>query len=253
MNLSLRESIDRKGAAIGTMLQDVRDPFVIQLVAAAGLDFVIIDTEHGTYDNERVADLVKLARALGVIPIVRVVAPTYEHLCPRLDAGARGLILPRIEDAEAVERAVRCTKYPPLGCRGFVSLKGQTDYVRPDIVLHIEESNAVNFVIPQIELAAALDNLDSILSVDGVDIAMVGPADLAVGLGHPGKMDTPDEIEWIENVIEACGRHGVAPGIHVGSIDSAVEWKKKGMRFVSCGADCGFLQAGFNEIAARLR
>ena len=252
-NLNLKDRIDRQGFVIGTMLQDVRDPFVIQLIAAAQLDFVIIDTEHGAYNNETVADLVKLARALGVIPLVRVVTPTYEHLCPRLDAGARGLVIPRVDCAETVEQAVRCTKYPPLGTRGFVSLKGQTDYVHPNIVSHIETSNATNFIIPQIELMGALDHLDAILSVKGIDVVMVGPADLSVALGHPGDMDRPDQIGRIEKVIESCVERDIVPGIHVGTAAVALEWKKRGMRFLSCGADVGFLRTGLNEVAAKLR
>jgi len=249
MELDLKARLDAQGVVLGTFIQDIRSPFVIQLAAAAELDFVIIDTEHGVLNTETVADLIKMARALGVIPIVRVIAPTYEVMCPRLDAGARGLLLPRISGAEAVRQAVRCTKYPPEGIRGMVTLKGQTDYVVPDFPVHLKLQNRSNFVIPQIELVAALENLDDILAVEGVDVVLAGPCDLSVALGWPGEFSHPEQVRHIERVVEACNRHGVAPGIAVGNAASGAEWIEKGMRFVCCGGDAFILRSGFDEIA----
>jgi len=249
MELDLKARLDARDVVLGTFIQDVRSPFVIQLAAAAGLDFVILDTEHGALNIETVADLIKMARALDVIPIVRVLAPRYEYLCPPLDAGARGLLLPRISDAEAVRRAVRCTKYPPEGIRGMVTLKGQTDYVAPDFPAHLRSQNRSGFLIPQIELVSALENLEDILPVEGVDVVLVGPCDLSVALGRPGEFTHPDQVRQTERVIEACHRHGVAPGIAVGDPTSAREWIEKGMRFVCCGGDAFILKSGFAEIA----
>lgn len=248
MKLSLKDRLDAQRVVVGTFIQDIRSPFVIQLAAAARLDFVIIDTEHGALNTETVSDLIKMARALGVIPIVRVIAPTYEHMCPRLDAGARGLVLPRISGPEAVRQAVHATRYPPEGIRGMVTLKGQTDYVAPDFRAHLAEQNGSNFVIPQIELVSALENLNEILAVDGIDVVLVGPCDLSVALGQPGELSHPEEVRQIERVVEACNRHNVAPGIAVGNPASGREWIDKGMRFICCGGDAFILRTGFDEI-----
>jgi 4-hydroxy-2-oxoheptanedioate aldolase len=249
MNVDLKARLSAPGVVVGTFLQDVRDPFVVQLVAAAGLDFVIIDTEHGAFNRETVADLIKLARALDVIPIVRVIAPTYEYLCPPLDAGATALLLPRIDGPEVLRSAVRMTRYPPQGVRGLVMVKGQTDYVLPDLAEYAAAANKTNVLIPQIELRQALEKLDDILSVDGVAVALVGPCDLSVALGRPGQFDHPEQVRSIEQVIEACRRHDVVPGIAVGSVAAARTWMAKGMRFVCCGADVSILRAGLAEIA----
>ncbi len=250
---TLKDRLERNRFVLGTFIQDVRSPFVVQLAAAAGLDFVIIDTEHGAFNTETVADLIKLARMAGVIPIVRVVAGTYEYICPRLDAGAGGVLVPRIGSAEAVRQAVRVSKYPPLGVRGIITLKGQTDYVISNLREVVEKKNAQNFVIPQIELRDALEQVDEIVSVDGIDAVLVGPCDLSVSLGRPGELTHPEQTQAVERVIGSCRRHGVAPGIAVGSIASAKEWIAKGMRLVCCQTDVMILAAAFNQITQELR
>ena len=250
---TLKECLDDKGVILGTFLQDVRSPFVVQLAAAAGLDFIIIDTEHGAFNTETVADLVKIARMAGVIPIVRVLAGAYEYICPRLDAGAGGILLPRVYNADTVRQAVRVSKYPPAGIRGIITLKGQTDYVIPDLAHVIQQKNAQNFIIPQIELREALEHLDEIVSVEGVDVVLVGPCDLSVSMGRPGELTHPQQTQAVENVIASCRRHGVAPGIAVGSLAAAKEWIAKGMRFVCCQSDVMILATAFNQITKELR
>jgi 2-dehydro-3-deoxyglucarate aldolase/4-hydroxy-2-oxoheptanedioate aldolase len=245
--------LEANEVVLGTFIQDVRSPFVVQLAAAAGLDFIIIDTEHGAFNTETVADLIKLARAAGVIPIVRVIAGAYEHICPRLDAGAGGVLVPRVSSAEAVRQAVRVSKYPPAGIRGIITLKGQTDYVIPDLRKVVQEKNAQNFIIPQIELREALDRLDEIVSVEGIDAVLVGPCDLSVSLGRPGELTRPEQTKAIERVIESCRRHGVAPGIAVGGIAPAKEWIARGMRLVCCQTDVMILATAFNQITKELR
>jgi 2-dehydro-3-deoxyglucarate aldolase/4-hydroxy-2-oxoheptanedioate aldolase len=253
MELYLKERIEQQGVAVGAFLQDLCQPLVVQLLAAAEMDFFIIDTEHGVFDNESVADLIRMGRLAGVIPLVRVIAPAYEWLCPRLDAGARGLIVPRISDAQTVRQAVRCTKYPPVGIRGAVSLKGQTDYRLVDTPSFLAEQNRHHYVIPQIELQAALDHLDEILQVEGIDIVLVGPFDLSIALGSPGRIDDPREVDQIQRVIDRCIHHGKIPGIAVGTIAASKFWIERGMRLVVCGSDVGVLRGGFNQIAAELK
>jgi len=250
---TLKGKLQENEVVLGTFIQDVRSPFLVQLAAAAGLDFIIIDTEHGAFNTETVADLIKMARAVGVIPIVRVIAGAYEHICPRLDAGAGGVLVPRVTSSEAVRQAVRVSKYPPEGIRGIITLKGHTDYVIPDLGKVVAEKNAQNFIIPQIELREALERVDEIVSVGGIDAVLVGPCDLSVSLHRPGELAHPEQTRAVERVIESCRRHGVAPGIAVGSIASAREWIAKGMRLVCCQTDVMILATAFNQIAKELR
>jgi len=250
---TLKSKLDRQDLVLGILVQDIRSPFLVQLAAAAGLDFICIDTEHGTFNTETVADLIKLARMAGIIPIVRVIAGTYEYICPRLDAGAGGILVPRINGPQAVRNAVHVSKYPPVGVRGIITLKGQTDYVIPDLSKMVEEKNAQNFIIPQIELRSAVEQIDEIVSVKGIDTVWVGPCDLSVSLGHPGDQKHPEELQAIEKVIASCHRHNVVPGIAVGGIAACKEWIAKGMRMVCCQTDVMILATALNQITKELR
>ena len=249
----LKQRIEEQGVVVGTFLQDLRQPLVVQLLAGVGMDFFIVDTEHGAFNDESVADLIKMGRMSGVIPLVRVIGPSYERMCPRLDAGARGLVVPRIGDAETVRQAVRCTKYPPVGVRGAVLLKGQTDYRPVETGPFLAEQNTHNYVTPQIELLSAVEHLDEILQVDGIDIVMVGPFDLSIAMGNPGKLDDPREVELIEGVIQRCRKYGKIPGIAIGSIAQCRFWIDRGMQFVVCGSDVGILRNNYAQIVQELK
>ena len=247
-----REKLLAGECVAGVFVSDVRDPFIMQVAAAAGLDFVVIDMEHGPIGLETASTLCQVARLAGVTPIVRVVAADYAIMCPLLDAGARGLMLPRIENAEQVAHAAECCLYPPKGKRGAVGVKALNDYRRAELGAALERANEELMLIPQIELVAALDHVDEIVTVPGVGAALIGPGDLSVSMGIPGRMDDPREVEVIQGVIEACNRHGVPCGIAVGTIDDCRGWRDRGMRMLCAGSDTGILMDGFTRIAKEL-
>ncbi len=240
----VREKLNKGEAVIGTMIQELRSPAVPILFANAGFDFVFIDMEHGAHTMETVADMIKTARLAGITPFVRVPDLQYHLIARALDAGAQGFMVPRIETREQAERAVAYSKYPPMGERGCSINKGHNDYKGDDLISFIKNANEENFVILQIERKAAMEDLDNILSVEGVDGAVLGPNDMAVSYGVPNDLNSPLMTEIFTNVMKIGKKYGVFTGMHIGNLQKLVEWKNKGMQLITYNTDIGFLNAG---------
>lgn len=239
--------------AVGTMLAEIRQPSVMQMLVNAGLDWVILDNEHGVFSDHNLADLARTARWLGLTPIVRVPALTYEQICHALDGGAQGVMLPRIRTADEVRFAVSCAKYPPEGARGSAMGRGHTDFKAGDVVAMMRDANAESFVIVQIETREALENLEAILAVPGVDCALIGPNDLAIALGVAGQMRSPVLDEAINRTLAACTERGIVPAIHTNDVALTGEWAKRGMRLVSISSEVGFMMKAAKEAADSIR
>ncbi len=239
--------------ALGSGLGQFRSPEIPKLYAAAGLDWTFIDTEHGCFDLETVQDLVRTALLTTLTPIVRVADLQYSLVARALDMGAEGIIFPRVESPELLERAVSWTKFPTRGVRGFGLAAPQVGYKAHTFQEIIDHLNQNVLVVLQVETRTALDRREELLAVPGVDIVMVGPADLSISLSVPGQFDHPKMIEAICKVIESCQRHGVHPGIQCRTLPMAKGWKQRGMRFIGCGNDIAFLWEKARETAEQLR
>ena len=249
----LRRRLASAPVAVGTMLAEIRQPSVMQALANAGFDWVLIDNEHGTFTTESIAELSRIARLVEVTPIVRVPVLTYEQIAQALDAGAQGIMLPRITSAEEVRAAVAIAKYPPEGRRGSAMGRAHTNFRAADVVETMAAANRDTFVIVQIETREAVEGLDEILSVPGVDAALIGPNDLAIALGVPGRMRDPVLEQAIERTIEACRAHGALPAIHTNDVALSADWARRGMRLVSISTEMGFLQAAGKAAADAVR
>jgi 2-keto-3-deoxy-L-rhamnonate aldolase RhmA len=238
-------------SAVGTMLVEIRQASVMQVLANAGLDFVIIDNEHGAFNIETISDLSRAARQLGITPIVRVPEWSYAHITQPLDSGAQAIMAPRITEAQQVREILQMMKYPPTGRRGSVVARGHTELKSGPIVDAMKDANQESMLVVQIETKQAFEKLDEILGVGGVDVALVGPTDLSVSLGIPGKMTDPLLVSAISTTIEACRRHNVYPAIHMNDLTLASHWASKGMRLVSFNSEVGMVaQAAAGAVAS---
>jgi 2-keto-3-deoxy-L-rhamnonate aldolase RhmA len=241
---ALRQALQEGKTVFGTMLQEVRSPGVVEIMATAGFDFVFIDMEHGAFNLETVADHIKVARLAGLTPLVRVPDDEYHLIARVLDAGAQGIMVPRVESREQVQRIVPWTKFPGDGCRGCSTLKGHSDYQPQRLVEFTQQMNRENMLILQIERRAAVEDIDGLLSVPGVDAAILGPNDLALSLGIDEDMNHPLMLESIGKVVDACRRQGIPSGMHIGNLQALTEWMAKGMRFIVYSTDLNFLLKG---------
>lgn len=249
----LRQSLAAGRTVVGTMLVEIRQPSIMTMLANAGFDFVIIDNEHGSFNVETIADLSRAARDIGVTPVVRIPELTYTHVAQSLDGGAQVIMLPRVTAREQVEECVRCMKYPPRGRRGAVLGRGHSGFRGGPLADTLAGMNRETFLVIQIETAEAVDRLDDLLSVPGVDAALIGPTDLSLALGVAGKMDDPKLVGAIEKTMAACAAHGIVPAIHTNDLGMTTSWARRGMRMVSINSEVGHLVGAAGHAVKTIR
>ena len=248
-----RERLSRGETVFGCGLQVYRSPEIPRAFAAAGFDYVFIDMEHGSYNLETVHEMIIASHAAGITPIVRVGELLYSLVARLLDSGAQGIILPRVEDPRLLETALSWMRFPPEGKRGYGVNPTMVAYEARNFAEIIEHQNRETLAVVQFETATAMQRAEELLSLKGVDIAMVGPADLSISLGVPGQFDHPLMLSTIDRLIEQCNRHGVVPGIQTRSVAMSKMWTERGMRFVGSGAEHGLLLEKAKEAVAQLR
>jgi 2-dehydro-3-deoxyglucarate aldolase/4-hydroxy-2-oxoheptanedioate aldolase len=237
----VKQALKEGKVQYGTGFWQLRSPEIPRLLKAAGFHWTFVDTEHGGFDLETVQDICRVSNLVDFCPIVRVADLQYALIARALDCGAQGIIFPRVEAPEILERAVSWTKFPPVGVRGFGLAHQQIDYEPRSFGEVIEHMNANSLVVLQIETQRALDARDELLSVRGIDAVMVGPADLSISLGVPGDFQHPKMVAAMEAIRDSCNAHGIAPGTQTRNIGLAKFWKERGMRFLGCSSDTNML------------
>jgi len=245
---SLRARLQAGQPVVGTMIQEVGSPFIVHALANAGFDFVYVDMEHGRFSHESVVALIQTIRLTNMVPLVRVPDNQYPLIARVMDAGAQGVMIPRVENRQQAEAAVQAVRYPPLGQRGLAVPRGHNDYKRQDTLSFVQEANRENLVIVQIESKNAVEKIDEIISAPGVDVALIGPADLSLSLGIPMKMDDPAMLEAIGNVVAACKRHNILAGLHVGDLKAIKHWSQNGILLLSGSSDLEILLDGCMQL-----
>lgn len=236
-------------------VMDSRSGSVIEAYKDAGYDAVMIDREHTALNHETILEHIRLSRALDLPCMVRVAEDSYAELNRILDQLPDGIFVPRVGSREQVQKIVETVKYPPIGKRGvgastcpagrymgWSSVKEQIERLNEDTVVGI-----------QIETAEALEDLDGILSVPGVDIAVVGNDDLSTGMGIPGQFASEEYRGAVMRIIEACQKHGVLPGIAGGDPEVIRYWAERGMRVFWVAADVCLLWEGAVRQCQRVR
>ncbi|SCY70996.1 HpcH/HpaI aldolase family protein [Paracoccus tibetensis] len=216
------------------------DPQVAELLAGCGYDWMMFDTEHSPFGAPEV---IGLLRAVAPYPVTAVVRPGWNNpveIKKLLDAGAQTLLIPYIQNTEEARAAVSTVTYPPKGIRGVAGITRATRY--GTVADYAERANDEICLLLQVETREALDNLDEIASVEGVDGIFFGPADLAASLGHPGKASHPEVKEAILGGIRRLAAQGIPSGIL--SLDQAFlqEAKAAGALFIAVDVDSGLLR-----------
>jgi 2-dehydro-3-deoxyglucarate aldolase/4-hydroxy-2-oxoheptanedioate aldolase len=237
---------------VGTGYGQLRSPEAVRILAAAGFDWIFIDTEHGPFNPETVQDLCRAAVDNRLAPIVRVASMEYDLVARALDCGGQGVIFPRVESVELLQQAVGWTKFPPEGVRGFGLTPTHVNYEKVTIPQILEHVNRETLVVLQIETQRAVDMRDELLSVPGLDAVMVGPVDLSISLGVPGDFQHPKMVAAMEAIRDSCIQHGVAPGTQTRTLPLAKFWRERGMLFLGCASETGMLFEKASEIAGAL-
>jgi 4-hydroxy-2-oxoheptanedioate aldolase len=225
--------------------------FSAEVMAHQGFDSLTVDMQHGVVDYQVAVTMLQGISTTPVIPLARVPWNDPARLMKILDAGAYGVICPMVNTRGQAEALVQACKYPPRGYRSWgpvrASIYAGTDYG--------DHANEDIIVMPMIETAEALKNLDDILTVPGVDAIYVGPSDLSLALGCKPRLDQTDApvVEAQQKIVEACKRHGIIAGIHNATAAYAVKMVAAGYQFVTLASDGRFLAAKAAEEVAVAR
>lgn len=227
------------GRVIGPFIM-IPSPELVEIAGHAGFDFVIIDMEHGPVSYEGAADMCRAADAVEITPIIRVQENNPKLILRALEVGAKGLLIPWVNNRREAEQVVSAAKCYPDGQRGWAPITRGYDYgrlgaERSDVLQYVNEHIAVCL---QIETREGVNNREEICSVDGVDLIFVGPGDLSQSLGVPGRFTAPVVEEAVLEVIECARRHGKAAGVFTGTDPDWVrKWSKAGAQMLSPFAD----------------
>ncbi len=235
MKNRLREKIDAGEPVLGAWLA-LPDTHSAELMSRLGFDWATIDMQHGLVDYQRAAAMLQAMTASDTTPIVRVPWNEPGIIGKMLDVGAHGIIIPMVNTRAEAEAAAAACRYPPLGRRSFGPFRAGMLYGGT----YLADANEQVLCMPMIETRQALDNLDEILSVPGVDGIYVGPSDLSVSLGLSPAPDHDDEVftSAIDRILAGCERHGVFAGV-AGTVVQAPKRIRQGFRFVEVARDSG--------------
>src|SRR5271168_3249433 len=188
---AVKKALKEGKVQYGCGFQQLRSVEVPKILAAAGFDWTFIDGEHGGFGIETLQDLCHASVSVGLAPIVRVADLQYPLVARALDCGAQGVLFPRVESPELLERAISWTRFPPEGVRGYGLQPTHVGYETVGMPAIIAHSNANTMVVLQIETKTALERIDDLLSVPKIDAVMIGPADLSISLGVAGQFEHP--------------------------------------------------------------
>jgi 4-hydroxy-2-oxoheptanedioate aldolase len=243
---SLRELWARDEAAIGCFCT-LSSPLSAELVAEAGYDWLVVDTQHGLIGYEQ---MVGILQAVGhrLAAFVRVGWNDPSAIMRALDAGAEGVIVPMVNTAAEAHAVAGAVRYPPRGYRSYGPTRaalGASDFGP-------ESDNERVICAVMIETEEAVANIDEILAVPGVDVAFVGPSDLSLSIRGALEevAEGPRDVELITAVLESCRRHDVIPGIAVHGAAHARRWRDAGFRLVTVHSDAALLAAAARDLLA---
>jgi len=254
MENQVRRKLEQGKNLIG-MMHFTGCPMLVEVMASAGMDFVNIDMEHSPIDSELSAHLIRSADAAGIVPFVRVPSVDPGLIKKMLNLGAQGIIIPHATRASC-NAAVEAARYAPEGVRGSCPAIRAARYSQPDWIGYTRSANRQITIIPLLEEKEAIDEVDAILAIDGVDIVFLGPFDYSVALGIAGaNFDHPAMASALNRVVKLARDRGKYVMTSVGAhIDTAYARTifGHGVRLISYSADAlVFLEACRSIVATR--
>lgn len=247
---SLRDKIRRGEVVLGTWVT-ISSPDVVDALSELPFDWLVFDLEHAPLEVSDLEVLLMPLKGSGVAPLARVPWNDQVWIKRVLDVGVEGIVAPWVNSRGDAEALVRYSSYPPRGVRGVGPRRASRYWLR--VKEYIEGFEASRVIVAQIETREAVERVDEILSVDGIDVAFVGPSDLSFSLGVPLELGHERVRSAIRRVLEACERHDVAPGIFASSPEEAASRVREGFRFISISADVRALIDYYREALERVR
>lgn len=249
----VKKTLREGGVSVGTMVFEFSSSGIGRIVAEADADFVLFDMEHTAWSIETIRDLLATSQVRDLVPLVRVPVSEYHFLARVMEAGAMGVMVPMVHDADEARRVVAAVKYPPEGRRGAAFGVAHDGYSGGDIVAKMRVANEEGLVIVQIESRAGLDNVEAIAAVEGVDVLWIGQSDLSSALGIPGDFAHADFQAAVERVVQAAEKEGKAAAFMALSIEEARAFKARGFRCLAYSGDLWIYQNALRAGMAAIR
>ncbi len=241
--MKLKQKIKNAELTIGSWIT-LGNTSVAEIMANAGYDWLVVDLEHTTISVEQAGELIRTIELSGISSLVRLTNNDESQIKRMLDAGARGIVVPMVKSASDAKYAVAATRYPPLGNRGVGLARAQCyGSSFHDYFSWQADTNDGPIVVVQIEHIDAVNNLEDILSVKGVDAFIIGPYDLSCSMGIPGEFDNPQFTDVMKNIIETGDKLGAVSGIHVvePDIEKLNNAINEGYKFIAYSVDIRML------------
>ncbi|MFT3954592.1 MAG: aldolase/citrate lyase family protein [Piscinibacter sp.] len=235
---------------VGTWIMSA-SPLLAEATGHAGFDWGVIDMEHAPLDMMEVVQVLQALSATKLVPIVRVPWNDAVMVKRVLDAGATTVMFPFVQNAEEAARAVAATRYPPKGMRGMAGMSRANRF--GTVPNHFGTADKQMGVIVQLETVQALQQLEAIAAVDGVDALFIGPADLSGSMGHVGQTMHPAVMDRMSQAVMRCKAIGMPVGTIGGDPESVAQYRAAGFDYVAVGSDLGLFMQGARSAIAALR
>ncbi|MBR3331014.1 MAG: hypothetical protein IKG25_07330 [Mogibacterium sp.] len=252
----LKDAIEKNQYAVGTFL-GAANPSIVEIMGYTGLDFVVIDTEHGPYDTMPMSDLIQAAESKGMSPLVRIADLTHKEMQRALDNGAEGIIIPCLKSLDDFRKVVDLGKFAPLGNRGFIKGRGSgfgnEPWAAGALTEYMQNSNDKVLLLPQCETKEALDSIEEIVRIEGIDGIFIGPFDLSICMGIPGQFDAPEFREAVDRILDACKQAGKLCMTFTTTAEEAKMYIGKGFDAVAISMDTIVFGQAYKALVEEIR
>lgn len=249
----VKQTLAKGGTALGTMIFEFTSPGLPAALKAAGAEFALYDMEHSGFTMDEMKRQFSYCRGAGLIPIVRPPEKSYAVTALLLDLGAMGLMFQMVESRAEAEEIVRWTRYPPHGVRGAMFGGAHDDYAGGSLDDKMRVANARTLVLAMIETRKGVENMEAILSTPGIDAGHLGQFDLSLSLGIPGRFERKEIQGAIDGLTATAKKYGKTAACMAPTLDTALEWQKRGFRMISYSYDTGLMQDGLRRGIEALR
>lgn len=247
INTEFRQRIKNGDTLISTMFSMIRNPGWVPALGELPFDFITIDMEHSPYSDSQVADLLAVIKASKMPSVVRIPRPQWQYVTRVFDSGASGVLAPYCETVEEVREVVQAARLRPMKGQFAARAMEAGEFPSDATKEHLEEFNQDHVVMIGIESVPAVDNLDAILDVGGIDVVFIGPADLTTSMGIPRDFDHPDFDRMVREIIAKCVARGVQVAANFASLEQSAKWAGEGLNVVIHAADFRVLYDGYKS------
>jgi 4-hydroxy-2-oxoheptanedioate aldolase len=223
------------------------DASVIESAGYSGMDYVILDMEHGPLNTETLKHHVMACKASGLISIVRVESFDSHNIGKALDLGVNGIQVPSVTSAEQVRKVIDQTKFHPMGHRGVCRFVRAANFSSMDRFEYFKDANE-NIIVIQLEGIEGVNAFDEIIEISGVDVVFIGPYDLSQSIGYPGQITHPQVLAYIEKLHAKASQKGIIIGTFCDSPDLLRKWRDLGLGYLAYSVDIALFLEKLKEI-----